>query len=130
MDPGNPLTDFREASWEEALDLAASGLREIRDRNGAQALAGFGSAKGSNEEAYLVQKLIAAASARTTSTTARACAMPRRWRRLGEHRLGRGHCPVHRGQGRRRDHRDRRQSDREPSGRGDLLQAGGEAGRP
>src|SRR5918996_247959 len=58
IDPANPYTHFREATWEEALDRAAGGLRTIRDREGAQALAGFGSAKGSNEEAYLVQKLI------------------------------------------------------------------------
>jgi formate dehydrogenase major subunit len=58
MDPANPLTHFREASWEEALDRAASGLKTIRDRDGGGALSGFGSAKGSNEEAYLVQKLV------------------------------------------------------------------------
>jgi formate dehydrogenase major subunit len=58
LDPGNPLTHFREATWEEALDRAAAGLRAIRDRDGSDALAGFGSAKGSNEEAYLVQKLV------------------------------------------------------------------------
>jgi formate dehydrogenase major subunit len=58
IDPANPLTHFREASWEEALERAAAGLREIRDRDGARALAGFGSAKGSNEEAYLFQKLV------------------------------------------------------------------------
>ena len=60
LDPANPWTHFREASWEEALDVAAAGLRKIRDRDGSQALAGFGSAKGSNEEAYLVQKLVRA----------------------------------------------------------------------
>jgi len=49
---------FREASWEEALDRAAGGLKRIYDRDGGRALAGFGSAKGSNEEAYLFQKLI------------------------------------------------------------------------
>ena len=58
IDPSNPYTHFREASWEEALDRAADGLRSIRDRDGGSALAGFGSAKGSNEEAYLVQKLV------------------------------------------------------------------------
>ena len=51
---------FREASWEEALDFAASGLRKIRDQKGHNALAGFGCAKGSNEEAYLFQKLVRA----------------------------------------------------------------------
>ncbi|MDX2287561.1 MAG: formate dehydrogenase subunit alpha [Hyphomicrobiaceae bacterium] len=49
---------FREATWEEALDRAALGLKAIKDERGGQALAGFGSAKGSNEEAYLFQKLI------------------------------------------------------------------------
>ncbi len=58
MDPANPLEHFREASWEEALDLAAGKLKAIRDRHGKRALAGFGSAKGTNEEAYLFQKLV------------------------------------------------------------------------
>ena len=49
---------FREATWEEALDKAASGLKKVHKRDGGKALAGFGSAKGSNEEAYLFQKLI------------------------------------------------------------------------
>jgi formate dehydrogenase major subunit len=58
IDPANPYTHFRTASWEEALDRAAAGLARIRDRHGGQGLAGFGSAKGSNEEAYLFQKLV------------------------------------------------------------------------
>jgi formate dehydrogenase major subunit len=58
VDPANPWTHFRTATWEEALDRAAAGLKTIRDRDGSQALAGFGSAKGSNEEAYLFQKLV------------------------------------------------------------------------
>jgi formate dehydrogenase major subunit len=58
IDPANPWTHFREASWDEALDRAAAGLVRIRDRHGGKGLAGFGSAKGSNEEAYLFQKLV------------------------------------------------------------------------
>jgi formate dehydrogenase major subunit len=58
LDPSNPLTHFREASWEEALEVAANGLKAIRDRDGGNALVGFGSAKCSNEEAYLFQKLV------------------------------------------------------------------------
>ena len=58
IDPANPWTHFREATWEEALDRAADGLKTVRDRDGSSALAGFGSAKGSNEEAYLFQKLV------------------------------------------------------------------------
>ncbi|MGC6452473.1 MAG: formate dehydrogenase subunit alpha [Candidatus Puniceispirillaceae bacterium] len=58
FDPANPLTHFREASWEEALDLAAGRLAAVREAHGPAAMAGFGSAKGTNEEAYLVQKLV------------------------------------------------------------------------
>ena len=58
LDPATARAWFREATWEEALDVAGRGLRRIRDRDGAKALAGFGSAKGSNEEAYLFQKLV------------------------------------------------------------------------
>jgi formate dehydrogenase major subunit len=57
VDPGDWSAVFREATWDEALERAAEGLRRIRDKD-RYALAGFGSAKGSNEEAYLFQKLI------------------------------------------------------------------------
>ena len=49
---------FREASWEEALDIAAKGFLRILDTYGGNFLCGFGSAKGTNEEAYLFQKFI------------------------------------------------------------------------
>ncbi len=58
VDPSNPYTHFRDATWEEALDFAASSLVKARDTYGPSALAGFGSAKCSNEEAYLFQKLV------------------------------------------------------------------------
>jgi formate dehydrogenase major subunit len=58
VDPDDWADVFREATWDEALELAAGKLREIRDQLGPQALSGFGSAKGSNEEAYLFQKLV------------------------------------------------------------------------
>jgi formate dehydrogenase major subunit len=58
LDPSRWQEVFREASWEEALDLAAGKLKQLRDTHGKRALAGFGSAKGSNEEAYLFQKLV------------------------------------------------------------------------
>ncbi|MEL0099355.1 MAG: molybdopterin-dependent oxidoreductase, partial [Opitutae bacterium] len=57
VDPSNPLTHFREASWEEALDVAANGFMVHREISGKR-VAGFGSAKCSNEEAYLFQKFI------------------------------------------------------------------------
>ncbi|MEO7158984.1 MAG: formate dehydrogenase subunit alpha [Polaromonas sp.] len=49
---------FREATWEEALALSTGALTNLRDTKGKKSLAGFGSAKGSNEEAYLFQKLV------------------------------------------------------------------------
>jgi formate dehydrogenase major subunit len=58
IDPANPWTHFREATWEEALERAGGGIKRIREERGGGALAGFGSAKGSNEEAYLFQKLV------------------------------------------------------------------------
>ncbi|MGY4879036.1 formate dehydrogenase subunit alpha [Vreelandella aquamarina] len=58
FDPAEPLTHFRKASWEEALDMAANGLMTLKNAHGPSALAGFGSAKCSNEEAWLFQKLI------------------------------------------------------------------------
>ena len=58
IDPADPSTHFRTATWEEALAVAAQGLVTVRDNDGGGALAGFGSAKGSNEEAYLFQKLV------------------------------------------------------------------------
>jgi formate dehydrogenase major subunit len=58
VDPVEMHKYFREATWEEALDFAAEGLNKIKSEKSSQALAGLGCAKGSNEEAYLVQKLV------------------------------------------------------------------------
>ena len=60
VDYDEVLPHFREATWEEALDLAASKLKQIHTESGPGSIAGFGSAKCSNEEAYLFQKLIRA----------------------------------------------------------------------
>ena len=58
MDPDHVMDVFREATWEEALDFAGGKFKQLRDTFGKRSLAGFGSAKGSNEEAYLFQKLV------------------------------------------------------------------------
>jgi formate dehydrogenase major subunit len=60
FDPSDPSKMFREASWEEAMERTIGGLKKIKDDLGGAGLAGFGSAKGSNEEAYLFQKLVRA----------------------------------------------------------------------
>jgi formate dehydrogenase major subunit len=58
LDPDRVMDVFREATWDEALALPAAGSRPCATDFGPGALAGFGSAKGSNEEAYLFQKLV------------------------------------------------------------------------
>ncbi len=49
---------FREVTWDEALGRAAGGFSKIMAEKSGRALCAFGSAKGSNEEAYLMQKLV------------------------------------------------------------------------
>ncbi|KRB64167.1 formate dehydrogenase subunit alpha [Noviherbaspirillum sp. Root189] len=58
MDPERILDVYREASWDEALSLVGQQLSGVKELHGKRALVGFGSAKGSNEEAYLFQKLV------------------------------------------------------------------------
>jgi formate dehydrogenase major subunit len=48
---------FREASWDEALDLVARKFAEIKAKNGPDSLAFVSSSKCTNEESYLMQKL-------------------------------------------------------------------------
>ncbi|WP_172220869.1 formate dehydrogenase subunit alpha [Caenimonas soli] len=57
-DPARWSEVFREVEWDEALRFASGKLKHLRDTYGPRALAGFGSAKGTNEEAYLFQKLV------------------------------------------------------------------------
>ncbi len=49
--------EFREASWDEALDRVAEGLKEIQDEHGRNGLSFVSSSKTSNEANYLMQKL-------------------------------------------------------------------------
>ena len=58
VDPGNLATHFREVTWEEALEKTAGGMANLAQAHGGRSVAGFGSAKCTNEEAYLFQKLI------------------------------------------------------------------------
>jgi len=46
------------ATWDEALHMIASRLRNIADRHGAKAIGGIGSTRTTNEEAYLFQKFL------------------------------------------------------------------------
>ncbi|MEQ9258438.1 MAG: formate dehydrogenase subunit alpha [Roseovarius sp.] len=58
VDPSNWREFFRETSWDEAMAFAAGGLQRLKDAHGGKSVAGFGSAKCTNEEAYLFQKFI------------------------------------------------------------------------
>jgi formate dehydrogenase major subunit len=132
VDPANPWTHFRPATWDEAMERAGFGLvKDPRPRR-PRALAGFGSAKGSNEGGLSVPEAgCAPASARTMSITARGCATPRRWR----------HCsrasarPAVTATFNECKNSDviiviGREPDRKPPRRRDLLQAGGQARAP
>jgi formate dehydrogenase major subunit len=59
--PAEWYEPFREATWEEALSLTAQELLRIRDTHGPRTLAGFSSAKCSNEENYLFMRMVRAA---------------------------------------------------------------------
>ncbi len=49
--------DFEETTWEDALTRVAAAFRDIKEAHGPGALACFGSARGTNEENYLLQRL-------------------------------------------------------------------------
>ena len=72
------ITDpWREVSWEEAIGYAASRLRDIQARHGRDAIGGITSSRCTNEEAYLVQKLVRAAFGNNNvDTCARVCHSP------------------------------------------------------
>ena len=52
---------LEESSWDKALDMAATRLKEIKEKNGPDSIAMFASAKCTNEENYLLQKFCRAA---------------------------------------------------------------------
>ena len=58
--PPDWFSPFREATWEEALELTAQELARLRDTHGPSSLATFQSAKCANEENYVLQKLFRA----------------------------------------------------------------------
>jgi len=58
--PPDWFAPFREATWEEAMDLTAQQLKRLRDTHGGDSLATFASAKCANEENYVLQKLFRA----------------------------------------------------------------------
>ncbi|MFM2372624.1 MAG: hypothetical protein RIS85_2346 [Pseudomonadota bacterium] len=68
---------WREVSWEEALAYAAGEINRIRDQYGRNALGGITSSRCTNEETFLVQKLIRAGfGTNNVDTCARVCHSP------------------------------------------------------
>ena len=121
-DPATPLKYFREATWDEALEFAASGLKKVVNETGGSALAGFGSAKGSNEEAYLFQKLVRTGFGNNNvdHCTRLCCFVGCGINGNGQFR--RRFRTFLRCSKIRRDHCNRRQSDGEPPCGSDVLQ--------
>jgi formate dehydrogenase major subunit len=72
------ITDpWREVSWEEAIDRAASEFKRIQAKYGKDSVGGITSSRCTNEEAYLVQKLVRAAFGNNNvDTCARVCHSP------------------------------------------------------
>jgi predicted molibdopterin-dependent oxidoreductase YjgC len=75
------LDEWREASWDEALDTVADRLTAIYRRDGPEAMAVYLRAKATNEDNYLFAKAVPRCSARTMWITARGCATRDRWQR-------------------------------------------------
>ncbi len=123
VDPANPFTHFREASWDEALDLAAKGLVKIRDEQGRQGARRLRFGQGLQRGGLSVPEA-GAHRFRLQQCRSLHAAVPCvvGGGADGGAQLRRGVGAVCRRHGRRSHHRDRRQSDREPSGRRDLHQ--------
>jgi formate dehydrogenase major subunit len=68
---------WREVSWEEAIGHAASEFKRIQAKYGRDSIGGITSSRCTNEETYLVQKMIRAAFGNNnTDTCARVCHSP------------------------------------------------------
>ena len=126
MDPANPLEYFREATWEEALDLAANGLKTIRDTRGPERARRLRLGQG-HERGGVSLPEARAHRLRHQQRRPLHAPVPRVERRgaARRHRLGGGVEPGDRRRARRSDLPDRRQPDLEPSGRGDVDQERG-----
>ena len=130
VDPGESVDAFPRSHLGGGDDARRHGLEENPRPRGPRALAGFGSAKGSNEEAYLFQKLIRTGfGSNNVDHCTRLCHASSVAALLEGVGSARGDRDLQRVQELRRHHRHRRQPDREPPGRRHLLQAGGQARR-
>jgi len=74
----DPIADeWREASWDEAISFVARRFREIQDKHGVGSIGGITSSRCTNEEVYVVQKMVRAAFGNNNvDTCARVCHSP------------------------------------------------------
>ena len=122
---------FRAATWDEALDLVARRLSEVKAEHGPDALGFIASSKCTNEESYLMQKLARAViGTNNVDNCSRYCQAPATIGPVSHGRLRRrlGLDLRHRA-GRARRHR-RQQHRREPPGARDPREARAQAARP
>jgi formate dehydrogenase major subunit len=69
--------DWREVGWDEAIGFVARRMREIQDRHGTGAIGGITSSRTTNEEVYVVQRMVRAAFGNNNvDTCARVCHSP------------------------------------------------------
>ena len=130
VDPANPFTHFREATWDEAMERAASGLKKIRDRDGRARPCRLRLGQGLERRGLSVPEAGAHGLWLQQCRSLHA-AVPRLLGggAAGRRRLGGGDRDLQRVQEFRLHHRHRRQPDREPPRRRHLLQAGRQARR-
>ncbi|MCR5356059.1 MAG: formate dehydrogenase subunit alpha [Lachnospiraceae bacterium] len=66
--------EFKQASWEEAMDYIAKGFLKIKNEYGPDALAGFACSRSTNEDIYMLQKMVRCAfGTNNVDNCARVC---------------------------------------------------------
>ena len=104
---------WREVSWEEAIAYTAARLQAIQAEHGKFAVGGITSSRCTNEEIYLVQKLVRAAFGNNNvDTCARVCHSPTGYGLKQTYGTSAGTQDFDSVAERRRDHGHRRQPDR------------------
>ena len=108
---------WQEVSWEEAIAYAAAELKRVQNRYGRGSIGGITSSRCTNEEAYLVQKMVRAAFGNNNvDTCARVCHSPTGYGLKTAFGTPGGDARLRFGRKQRRHHGDRRESDRRSSG--------------
>jgi formate dehydrogenase major subunit len=102
---------WREVSWDEAISYAASEFKRIQAKYGKDSIGGITSSRCTNEETYLVQKLIRAGFGNNNvDTCARVCHSPTGYGLSQTFGTSAGHAGFRLGRAYRRGHYHRRQS--------------------